>query len=34
VLEITKRRTAEKALAGVLASLGAEEAARLRSTLG
>ena len=34
VVEITKRRTVDKALTGVLASLGAEEAARLRSTLG
>ena len=34
VVEVTKRRTVERALATVVAALGAEEAARLRSTLG
>lgn len=34
VIEVTRRRTLDRALAAVVAALGAEQAARLRSTLG
>lgn len=34
VLEVTKRRTSDRAIAAALASLGEDDRARLRSTLG